>query len=472
MRMRKSVALLIVLVFLTASCLIVAKPAFSSASEAENTWATKAPMHQARAGLGVAAVNGKIYAIGGNTQSGVYPALVNGEFVGTNEEYDIATDTWTTKTPMPTPRAFFAIAVYQNKIYCIGGIIGIGQGFYDGTSILLPTHILSGVNEVYDPATDTWENKTAAPVAGMMMKAAVLNGKIYLIDGNLNEVYDPNSDTWTTKTPPPISFEDFGPAGGNDYDLVVFDNKLHVAGVFSQQLITYNEETDSWSQEITMPAGDYYYIAVGMTTGVMAPKRLYFLFAVRGSSTAVNQAYDVRSDLWVAGKSLPNNRCDFGVAVVNDKLYAIGGCASIPYPIGYFVPSAVNEQYTPMGYGTVPPIVDVVLPEKQTYNSTNVSLVFTVNKPVNWTGYSLDGQDNVTVTGNTTLSGISNGLHNVTVYARDEFENTGASETISFSVDVPFPVVPVAAASVAVVAVVIAGLLVYFKKRRREAEPT
>jgi hypothetical protein len=467
MRMRKSIALLIVLVFLTASCLIVAKPAFSSASEAENTWATKAPMHQARAGLGVAVVNGKIYAIGGNTQSGLYPPLLNGEFVGTNEEYDIATDTWTTKTPMPTPRAYFAIVVYQNKIYCIGGIIGIGQGFYDGTSVLLPMRILSGVNEVYDPATDTWENKTAAPVAGMMMKAAVLNGKIYLIDGNLNEVYDPTSDTWTTKAPPPISFEDFGPAGGNDYDLVVFDNKLHVAGVFSQQLITYNEETDSWSQGTTMPAGDYYYIAVGMTTGVMAPKRLYFLFAVRGSSTAVNQAYDPRSSLWVAGKSLPTNRCDFGVAVVNDKLYAIGGYTSIPYPSGYFATSAVNEQYTPMGYGTVPPIVDVVLPEKQTYNSTSVPLVFTVNKPVSWIGYSLDGQDNVTVTGNTTLSGISNGLHNVTVYARDELENTGASETISFSVEAPFPLVPVAAASGASIAVVAVGLLVYFKKRKR-----
>ena len=470
--MRKSAALLLVLVFLTASCTMAAKPAFSSADIVEDSWTSKASMQVARGGLGVAAVNGKIYAIGGNTQSGLYPALVNGEFVGTNEEYDIATDTWTTKTPMPTSRAFFAIVVYQNKIYCIGGIIGIGQGFYDGTSILLPMRILSGVNEVYDPATDTWENKTAAPVAGMMMKAAVLNGKIYLIDGNLNEVYYPTSDTWTTKAPPPISFEDFGPAGGNDYDLVVFDNKLHVAGVFSQQLITYNEETDSWSQGTTMPAGDYYYIAVGMTTGVMAPKRLYFLFAVRGSSTAVNQAYDPRSSLWVTGKSIPTNRCDFGAAVVNDKLYAIGGYTSIPYPSGYFATSAVNEQYTPMGYGTVPPIVDVVLPEKQTYNSTNVSLVFTVNKPVNWTGYSLDGQDNVTVTGNTTLSGISNGLHNVTVYARDERENTGASETISFSVEVPFPTALVAATVVAIVATGSGFSAVYYLRKRKNKHPT
>ena len=69
--------------------------------------------------------------------------------------------------------------------------------------------------------------------------------------------------------------------------------------------------------------------------------------------------------------------------------------------------------------------------------------------------------------GNTTISGLANGLHNVTVYARDEFGNVGASETAYFSVEVPFPVVPVAAASVAAVAIIGVGLLVYFKKRKR-----
>src|SRR3972149_5562837 len=99
--MRKTASMLLVLVFLTASCIMVAKPALSSADLAENSWTPKAPMHQARTALGVAAVNGKIYAIGGSTESGfipnaygsdVYGYRANG--VGTNEEDDPATKRW------------------------------------------------------------------------------------------------------------------------------------------------------------------------------------------------------------------------------------------------------------------------------------------------------------------------------------------------------------------------------------------
>jgi hypothetical protein len=45
----------------------------------------------------------------------------------------------------------------------------------------------------------------------------------------------------------------------------------------------------------------------------------------------------------------------------------------------------------------------------------------------------------------------------------------GASATVWFSVVEPFPLVPVAAASVAVV-VVVFGLLVYLKKRQKTKE--
>jgi hypothetical protein len=115
---------------------------------------------------------------------------------------------------------------------------------------------------------------------------------------------------------------------------------------------------------------------------------------------------------------------------------------------------------------TALPSISILSPENQTYTSTDIPLTFTVDEPASWMDYSLDGHDNVTVAGNTTLTGLPDGVHNVTVYAKDAAGNTGASETIYFSVKVPFPTMLVAVAAGASAAVVAAGLLIYFRKRK------
>jgi hypothetical protein len=83
--------------------------------------------------------------------------------------------------------------------------------------------------------------------------------------------------------------------------------------------------------------------------------------------------------------------------------------------------------------------------------------------------YVLDGGVPVEVSGNTTIGELAVGVHNVSVFGFDASGNMGASETVCFTVaePEPFPVVPVAAASVAAVAIIGLGLLVYFKKRNR-----
>jgi hypothetical protein len=48
-------------------------------------------------------------------------------------------------------------------------------------------------------------------------------------------------------------------------------------------------------------------------------------------------------------------------------------------------------------------------------------------------GYSLDGQENVTIAGNTNLTGLSHGAHFVTVYANDTADNMGSSDTVHFT---------------------------------------
>lgn len=115
------------------------------------------------------------------------------------------------------------------------------------------------------------------------------------------------------------------------------------------------------------------------------------------------------------------------------------------------------------------PVIAFQSPQNVTLTGASFLLDFTVNHSVSQMTYSLDAQAPIPISGNTTLTGLSNGQHNVTVYATDEFGNTGASDTLYFNVNAPqFPWVPLAAAIAAVSAVAVgAGLTVYHKKHRQ-----
>jgi len=182
------------------------------------------------------------------------------------------------------------------------------------------------------------------------------------------------------------------------------------------------------------------------------------------------------------GELTVKRRC-FGVTVVNDILYVIGG-RSYDYPFpgdGYFTVTeqALTQQYTPIGYGTpdlsydgTAPIIGLVSPENKTYYESKLPLNFTVDNPDCWLSYELDGGAPVDVSGNTTLSGLSFGSHNLTLYAIDGVGNTANQSTIFTLAEPetpsePFPVVPVAVIVVIVVAVGGAGLLLYYRRHRK-----
>jgi N-acetylneuraminic acid mutarotase len=321
---KASKAVSLVFLIILSLCVVNTRPVKAT----EDSWATKAQMPTARHGLGVAVVNGKIYSIGGGE--------TNSNSLNTNEIYDPETDTWTTKVSIHTPRSNFGIAVVQNEIYVIGG--------------LTTGNVFTEVNEVYDSLTDTWENRTTMPTPRVGIDANVVDGKIYVIGGssaihggytNVNEVYDPVTDTWTTKAsmPTPVTA----------YASAVVDNKIYVIGGPGVNLTQiYNPETDIWSNGAPIPtivtgAG------VGVTTGVLAPRRIYVIGGYTSSGpTNLTQVYDPERDVWSTGAQMPTARLWLGVAVVDDILYAIGG-ASVS--MGYIGPPfGTNEQYTPVGY--------------------------------------------------------------------------------------------------------------------------
>jgi len=140
----------------------------------------------------------------------------------------------------------------------------------------------------------------------------------------------------------------------------------------------------------------------------------------------------------------------------------------------FFISSTATVSFT-IDYTA--PTVSVLSLVNMTYDVSDFPLCFSVNEPVSHIAYDLDGKENNTVSGNTTLTGLANGDHNLTIYAEDDAGNVGKSDTISFTVAVPepesepFPTVPVAAVSAAsIIAVGTASLLLTRRKRSKEAE--
>lgn len=120
------------------------------------------------------------------------------------------------------------------------------------------------------------------------------------------------------------------------------------------------------------------------------------------------------------------------------------------------------------------PIIILLHPENKTYTTSSVSLTFFVNEEVSWIGYSLDGNTNTTISGNSTLSDLANGSHTLVIYARDDAGNTWSSTILHFSVDTdtaesePFSLEIVAAIVVIVIAAALGAT--YFIKLRRGKE--
>lgn len=151
-------------------------------------------------------------------------------------EYDPATDTYTQKANVPTPRTWGTCAVYNNKIYILGGY---SYGSPSGAT---------NVNEVYDPGTNSWTTMAPMPISkyGVTRENPVINGKIYVthgLNGGFhidNYAYDPESNTWSQKSSATHMRDGVGCG--------VINNKLYVVGGRADQVgpygVLFNEEYD------------------------------------------------------------------------------------------------------------------------------------------------------------------------------------------------------------------------------------
>ena len=196
---------------------------------------------------------------------------------------------------------------------------------------------------------------------------------------------------------------------------------------------------------------------------------VYYLGDWQQSRTYVDGENNTYADFKrIAVQSLAFS-CDLTGVPEGNHVILVHATEEVPNPDLLFLPMEYTSYaFVNFTIDTTPPSVLVLSPEAAAYDTADVPFNFTVNESVSQVAYSLDGQENVTVSGNMTLTGLSDGAHSIIVYAWDDAGNIGASETVHFSIKQPeaFPTLLVVAI-VVIVAVVCVLLLIYLRRRRR-----
>jgi N-acetylneuraminic acid mutarotase len=237
-------------------------PATASAPDfavASNSWSTRADMPTERLGLATAVVPNSagqsiLYAIGGTTLTGGSLSKV--------QAYNVATNSWTTKAPLPVPLYFTnGAGVIRGKLYISGGL----TSYNNYRSSLY----------VYNPSTNSWTRKRDMPNTTFRGVTGVINNQLYVLTGCDQD-------------------------GCNAYEPVV--------------LYRYNPATDQWAR-LAKPTRTHDW---GMG-GVIGGK-----FYVTGGSTQLD-VYDPATNRWTIRAPLPQERWLGGGAISAGKLYIIGG---------------------------------------------------------------------------------------------------------------------------------------------------
>jgi N-acetylneuraminic acid mutarotase len=156
---------------------------------ATNTWESRRPMAVPRNHAFAAAVNGKIYVIGGRTGHALILTASNTDVV---EEYNPTNDMWSApRNRMPTPRSGGASGTDGRRIYVAGGEVT--------TTAIVGAH--NGI-EAYDPAINSWITLPPMPMPRHGLAGAVINNRFHLVSGMIQSAgalvfQDPHLETHT-----------------------------------------------------------------------------------------------------------------------------------------------------------------------------------------------------------------------------------------------------------------------------------
>ncbi len=273
-------------------------------------WHTETTLPTARSRFAQVALDGRLYLIGGESESGL---------TGRVDVYDLATGAWEQLAAKPTAVANVKAAAVGGRIYLPGGMLADG----------LPTDAL----EVYDRATGQWSQAARLPVA-LFGYALIADDQGFWLCGGWDGQryvaetyrYRAADDTW--EQGPPLSVARGFAAGA------LLDGRLYVTGGYDGETVyrlceslLADDAADAaraWQLRAPMRAARAGHEAVALEGG------LYVVGGGWESSLAYGERYDATANAWATfATPLVGAWRNLGLAAASTSrggfLYAAGG---------------------------------------------------------------------------------------------------------------------------------------------------
>ena len=274
-------------------------------------WSLNGSMPYERAEIAVAAVNGKIYVISGSS-----PGLQANAF---NQEFDPVAGTWRELAQMPAVASHAGAAALNGKIYVVGGFVA-------NVHVGAMNHVFE-----YDPSADRWRALAPLTVPRGSPGVVAANGKIHAIGGRdverktvaTHEIFDPASNTWSMAAPLPAARDHLG--------IAVAAGRIHVFGGRTDATVdntarhdVYDPATNTWSTAAPLITAR----SAGATF-TLDGRIVYAGGECKDAGASVTftdvEAYDSKTNRWMALPALQPGRHAAAAAAVGDRAFLFGG---------------------------------------------------------------------------------------------------------------------------------------------------
>jgi N-acetylneuraminic acid mutarotase len=261
------------------------------------SWTTIADMPNPRNHIGGVALNGKVYALGG--QHG------HDEGPGNQAEvdvYDPATNVWTRLRDLPFPRGHVSVLELAGRIV----VMGNGPASADVT--------------LYDPATNLWLKMPPLPEARASAVAGVINSAVIVTSGHAGDGVAATT-TWSGVVAAKWEAGDAMSADLGEVASGIIGGSLYVVGEGATVTASYNLTSGTWSSSslaVRPFPGNHH--AAEVVNG-----KLYLLGGLGNGSEGKVQIYDPASNTWSAGANMPFAAGSSASAVINNEIFVAGG---------------------------------------------------------------------------------------------------------------------------------------------------